>query len=216
MVDQPASSAVVEDGMDGAPPQSVSYGAMLRSFGTIGLTSFGGGRIAYFWHEFRRRKDLVSEHDLLDGIAVSQLLPGPNITNLAVYLGHRMRGLPGALLALTAVAAPGALIMLVLSILYIERGQTPALEPLFRGVGPGAAALALSSTLGVSLRTARDPAALALVALTFVAVALFRLNPLLVAVPVTLVGALVRGPAARRRLRPTPLQPSPEGEGRRG
>src|SRR5690242_19542244 len=75
-----------------------SLWTLIRVFGGIGLTSFGGGRVAYFWHEVARRRRWVPEEELLEGIAITSLVPGPNFGNLSVFLGQRLRGAPGALL----------------------------------------------------------------------------------------------------------------------
>jgi chromate transporter len=170
------------------PPPSLWR--LVRVFGGIGLTSFGGGRVAYFWHEVARRRAWVAEEDLLEGIAITSLVPGPNFGNLSVFLGQRLRGVWGAALGTLALLAPGVSLMLLLTVLYFSHGQVPAAAPVFRGVGAGAVGLALGSALSVGSRTVRDPAAVVLTALAFVGVALVGLNPLAVIVPLTLAGAL--------------------------
>src|SRR4051812_5017783 len=118
------------------------WGQLLRSFGTIGVTSMGGGRFTYFYHEFAQRRRWLTDAEMLDALALSQVLPGPNIGNLSILLGARLRGARGALLALVAVLAPGALAMLVLSALYFSHGHLPSLLPVFKGIGAAAAGLA--------------------------------------------------------------------------
>ena len=171
---------------------------LVRAFGAIGLTTFGGGRVAYFWHELVVRRRWLTEPELLEGLAVSHMLPGPNIGNLSVYLGQRLRGGRGALLAILGVVAPGAAMMLGLTVLYFARGQTPGFEPVFRGVGAAAGGLALGSALSVGTRTVRDPVAGLLTGLTFAGVALIGLQPLAVIVPLALAGAVLRRPPVDR------------------
>ncbi len=185
-----------EDGPGRAHIQP-SLWMIVRAFGRIGLTSFGGGRVAYFWHEIVVRRRWLTETELLEGLAVSHVLPGPNIGNLSVYLGQRLRGGRGAVLALVAVVAPGAVMMLALTVLYFARGQTPAIAPVFRGVGAAAVGLAFGSAVGVGARTVRDPAAALLAVLTFAGVALAGLNPLAVIIPLALAGAVLRRPRER-------------------
>jgi chromate transporter len=157
------------------PPPSLWR--LVRVFGGIGLTSFGGGRVAYFWHEVARRRNWVAEEDLLQGIAITSLVPGPNFGNLSVFLGQRLRGVRGAVLGTLALLAPGVSLMLLLTVLYFSHGQVPAAAPVFRGVGAGAVGLALGSALSVGSRTVRDPSAVALTALAFGGVALRALAP---------------------------------------
>jgi chromate transporter len=160
-----------EPEIDGYRP---SLWQLLRSFGTIGVTSMGGGRFAFFYHEFARRRHWLTDSELLDGLALSQVLPGPNIGNLSVLLGARLRGARGGAIALVAVLAPGATLMLVLSALYFGSGQVPALLPVFKGIAAAASGLALTTSLQVAWKGVRSLRALALAAVTLVGVGVFR------------------------------------------
>lgn len=66
----------------------------------IGLQSFGGGMSALFFQEVVLKRGWMSEEEFLSGVAVSQILPGVNVSNLAVYIGYSLRGIVGAALAL--------------------------------------------------------------------------------------------------------------------
>jgi chromate transporter len=160
-------------------PQPVGLWPLFRAFGTVGVISMGGGRFAYYFHELVTRRHWISEQEMLERLAISQLLPGPNIGNLAVLLGQRLRGFRGAALALIATLAPGALLMLGLSAFYFARGQVPGAGPAFRGIAAAATGLALGTTLQIGWKSARGLRAALLAALTLVAVLVLHLPTLL-------------------------------------
>ena len=72
-------------------------------FSRIGLTSFGGGVSGWLLREFVQDRDWISEEDFLNGLAISQALPGINVKNMAIWIGHRLLGWRGALLAVTGI-----------------------------------------------------------------------------------------------------------------
>lgn len=116
-----------------------------REFLLIGLTSFGGGRSAYFQDAFVKRRKWVTEDEFLEAIAVSQILPGPNIGNLAAYLGQRLRGGQGAIIAVLCLTLPGAISILALAWLYFNGMPASISEPIGRGVSAAAAGLSAAA-----------------------------------------------------------------------
>jgi chromate transporter len=168
---------------------------LTRAFGVVGTTSMGGGRFAFFYHELARRRRWLNEEELLESLALSQLLPGPNIGNLSVLLGQRLRGRRGAALALLAMLLPGALLMLALSVLYFGHGTLPGLEPALRGVAAAAAGLALATALQVGWRSVRTLRGVLLAALSLVLIVGVKLPTLLLIVALGALGTLLFRPA---------------------
>jgi chromate transporter len=93
-------------------------------FGWIGLVSLGGGRSAYFHDALVVRRGWLRDEEFLQDFALSQVMPGPNFSNLAVALGYRLRGFPGAWCALAALVLPGSVLLLALAV-YLRRGIGP-------------------------------------------------------------------------------------------
>jgi chromate transporter len=79
--------------------QRVSLASIAVVHAKIGLQSFGGGMSALFFQQIVLKHGWMSEEEFLSGLAVSQILPGVNVTNLAVYIGYALRGMAGAALA---------------------------------------------------------------------------------------------------------------------
>lgn len=77
----------------------VPLATIARVFSRIGISSFGGGLVAWMHREAVERRRWLGEREFLSGLALSQLLPGANMVNLALFLGLELRGGAGALAA---------------------------------------------------------------------------------------------------------------------
>jgi chromate transporter len=156
--------------------------AVAKVFAWLGATTVGGGRSAYFYEAFVVRRRWISDEEFIKGLTLGQLLPGPTLSNLTVFLGHQLRGPLGAALALGAVLLPGALVILALTALYFERGVGPGLTAALRGMGAAVVGFMLVMALRMSRTALRGRAAPCIAAATFLAVGPLRLNTALVLV----------------------------------
>jgi chromate transporter len=119
-------------------PPRVSYSELARLFVRLSLTAFGGpvAHIALAQDEIvTRRKWLTHEH-YLDLIAATNLIPGPNSTEVMIHVGYTLRGIPGAILTGVCFITPTFLLTLALAILYVSSGTIPAVEALLWGIKP--------------------------------------------------------------------------------
>ena len=169
------------------PRPQAQLGDILRVFTTLGMASFGGGLPGWMHREVVVKRNWMGEDRFLAGIALGQVLPGPNSVNLALYIGQQLRGWPGAAMAFLGILGPPFLFILGLALAYGWGGGIAGLGIVLGGV----AAAGLANNLTVALRTARRLKGLwpwAIVAVSFVAIGILRL-PM---VPVV----LVLGPAS--------------------
>ncbi len=104
-----------------------SFAEALRVWMRVGLLSFGGpaGQIALLHREVVEGRRWVGERRFLHALNFCTLLPGPEATQLATYLGWLMHGVPGGLAAGVLFVLPGAALMLTLSLLYATLGELP-------------------------------------------------------------------------------------------
>jgi chromate transporter len=104
----------------------------------LGLTAFGGpaAHIALMEHEVVARRQWISRAEFLDLLSASNLIPGPNSTELAIHLGHRRAGWPGLVLAGGAFILPAFLIVLTIAAVYVAFGKLAAVTGLLYGVKP--------------------------------------------------------------------------------
>jgi chromate transporter len=144
-------------------------------FTWTGLSSLGGGRSAYFHDALVRRRRWVSHDEFVQDFTLSQVLPGPNFSNLAVALGYRLAGIPGGVWGLLSIVLPGALILLGLGALYLRGAFGPTATLLMRGLSAAVVGLVLVTSLRVTRGSLRGRRAMVVAALTFVAVGPLRL-----------------------------------------
>lgn len=143
----------------------------------LGLTSFGGPavHIAMMRQEVVDRRRWLTDPEFLDLLGATNLIPGPNSTELAAHLGYRQAGWPGFLLASLSFIGPSALIVLAGAWAYVRFGTTPQVDALFYGVRPILIAVILQA-LWVLGRTAVKDLLTALVGLASLALVLLGMN----------------------------------------
>lgn len=161
----------------------VSLGELTRLFGRIGLISFGGpaGQIALMHEEVVDRRQWVSEDEYLQALNLCHLLPGPEAQQLAAWIGWRLHGTPGGLIAGLLFVIPGATVMLGLSALYVLSMQVDWLQGLFFGIKAAVLAIVVQALLRIAGKALTTPAKRAISIAAFVA--LFALHipfPLLI------------------------------------
>jgi chromate transporter len=184
-------------------PAPVGVLQVIKAFGVIGLTSFGGARAAYFYHVLVRTRHWLNEHQFLEGLTVAQTLPGPNVSNFSVYFGNRLRGPLGAAAALLSFLLPGAVMIVILAAFAFGHENLTIVRSLFLGVGAAAVGLSVATTLQIGVRGLHAHWDWVTVAVTFAAVALLHLPllvPLFVIAPISVFFW-----RPRRQANPAPL-----------
>jgi chromate transporter len=121
----------------------------------LGVTAFGGpaAHIAMMRDEVVRRRRWLSDQQFLDLLGEVNLIPGPNSTELAIYLGFLRAGWPGLLAAGICFIGPAMLIVLALAWAYVAFGSAPAAAWLLYGIKPVVIAIVALALLGLG-RTA--------------------------------------------------------------
>ena len=178
---------------------AVTLPQIFALFARIGLTSFGGGLSAWIYREVVDRRAWLSEDEFLAGLTLAQILPGPNVINISIYIGQRLRGTMGSIIATLALLLPPMVVAVGLLILFRFYGDVAWLHNLLEGI----AAAAIGLTFSVGYRAARHATrtnrwAPAVLLLVFLAVGVLRW-PL---IPVVLCVAPVAVLVARRQARP--------------
>lgn len=118
----------------------------------------------------------------MDGLELAQVLPGPNILNLAIYCGQKVRGIPGAVAAFLGASLPPFLIVLAAGALYFKFASNPYVHGALRGCAVGALGLTIGNALELSWDERGSWVSIALLVVTAVVVSVFRMPLLLVLV----------------------------------
>jgi chromate transporter len=116
----------------------VTYGELIRLFLRLSLTAFGGpiAHIAMAEDEIVTRRGWMTRDHYLDLVAATNLIPGPNSTEVMIHVGYVTRGIPGALVAGACFIGPAFLLTLVLAVIYNSTGQIPQIEAILWGIKP--------------------------------------------------------------------------------
>jgi len=139
-----------------APSPTGAWLEVAGVFGRLSLVSFGGpaAHIAMMHDEVVRRRGWLSDEEFLDLVGATNLLPGPNSTEMAMHLGSQRAGFPGLLLGGAAFILPPMLVVLALSDLYVRLGRTPQAGWLLYGIKPVVIAIILQALLQLGRQVA--------------------------------------------------------------
>jgi len=154
-----------------------SLADLTRAFFRIGCLSFGGpaAQIALMHRDIVDERKWVEERDYLSALSFCMLLPGPEAMQLATWIGWRLHGTLGGLIAGLLFVLPGALVVLALSVLYASLGHVPLVAALFTGVQAAVVAVVIEALLRVSRRALKARSHWAIAALAFLALFVFAL-----------------------------------------
>ncbi|MEX0784124.1 MAG: chromate efflux transporter [Dehalococcoidia bacterium] len=180
----------------------------------LGCIAFGGpaAHIAIMRRELVTQRKWLTDEEFVDMLGVTNLIPGPNSTEMTMHSGYHRAGWGGLLLGGLAFILPAVAIVLALAWAYVRYGDTPAGEGILAGVGPVVLAIIIQAIWGLRTAALKTPLSMVLAALVFAVVFLFDANEivaLFAAGAVTLAWYLARHtPGAINALLPLGL-PAP-------
>jgi len=184
---------------------------LAQLFLKLGSVAFGGpaAHIAMMQDEVVDRRGWFSRQRFLDLVGATNLIPGPNSTELAIHIGYERAGWAGLLVAGSSFIVPAMLIVMAFAWAYVEYGSTPAGEALLYGVQPVVIAIVAHALAKLAPTAARDWL-LRGIGVASIALFLAGTNELLILFGLGLLVMLVRnaarlGSGAAPMLLPTPL-----------
>jgi chromate transporter len=156
-------------------PLQVSFAEAFRFWLKLGFISFGGptGQIAIMHQELVERRRWISEHRFLHALNFCMVLPGPEATQLATYIGWLMHRTWGGIVAGVLFVLPSVFILIALSWIYMTYGSVPLVAGIFYGIKPAVVAIVLAAAWRIAQRALKHPALWALAAAAFVAIFAF-------------------------------------------
>lgn len=129
-------------------------GPIIRLFFKLGVIGFGGpaAHIAMMEDEVVTRRGWLSRDHFLDLVGATNLIPGPNSTEMAIHIGYIRAGLPGLLAAGASFIAPAFAITTGLAWAYVRFGALPAVQPFLTGIKPAVLAIILGAVVQLGRR----------------------------------------------------------------
>ena len=178
------------------PPASPTLLELFVAFALIALCGFGGV-LAWSRRMLVDERKWMTADEFNDAYALCQFLPGPNVVNLSVVFGRRIRGTVGAAVALVGLLGPPFVIVTLIGLVYARFGEVAALQRMLMGVAAAAAGLVLGTCAKMARPLLRDRLGVApLIALaTFASVGVMRwplAGALAVLIPLSIAISWVR------------------------
>jgi chromate transporter len=178
-----------------AAVQRPSFQEALRFWFKLGWISFGGtaAHIAIMHDDLVVKKRWISNAMFLHALSHCMILPGPEAQQLAIYIGWKLHGKRGGVVAGTLFVLPSMFVLLALSVIYVKLGSLPWIAAMFDGLKPAVIALVVIALERVARRALRGLLQSAVAAATFAAMFFFD-----VSLPLMMLGAVVLGIALGR------------------
>ena len=169
------------------------------TFLKFGIIGFGGpaAHIGLFHEELVKRRAWLDDQEFLDLLGATNLIPGPNSTEMAIHIGYKRAGWPGLIVGGACFILPAVVIVLALAALYVTYGTTPQAAWVLYGIKPVMIAVIVQALWTLGRKAVRDWL-LALVAIITLLLAAFGVNELVI---LALGGALVMLYRNAQRLR---------------
>jgi chromate transporter len=178
--------------METSPQKSDKPLSSLASlFFRLGLTAFGGpaAHISMMEDEVVEKRKWMSREHFLDLVGATNLIPGPNSTEMVMHTGLHHGGVAGLFIAGISFIFPAAVLTGILGWFYKEYGQLPAIEPFLMGIKPAVLAIILSAVIKLGKKAIKKQAYLVLGVLV-IGAALWGVNEVVAILAGGLVGML--------------------------
>ena len=132
-----------------SPAKKATLLELATFFFKIGTIGFGGPAvtIGMMEEEAVHKRKWVSSQYFMEMLAATNIVPGPNATEMSAHLGYICAGLPGLLVGGLSFVLPGATLSLILGIIYVKFGNLPEVTSLFQGINPVVAAILTTAFL---------------------------------------------------------------------
>jgi chromate transporter len=170
----------------------------VQSWFRLGCISFGGtaAHIAIMHADFVERKRWISNEDFFHALSHCMILPGPEAQQLAIYIGWKLHGIKGGIIAGTLFVLPSMFVLLALSIVYARFGSLPWITALFGGLKPAVLALLILALVRLARRSLVVPIQWVVALGAFVVMIWLHAS-----IPLVMIAAVAIG-LARARYRP--------------
>lgn len=138
--------------------ESIKLKEVARLFLKLGIIGFGGpaAHIAMMRHEVVEKRRWIEEQHFLDLVGATNLIPGPNSTEMTMHIGSVRAGWKGLVLAGLCFILPAVLITALLAWLYKQYGQLPEVQPFIYGIKPAIIAIILAAVIPLAKRSLKS------------------------------------------------------------
>jgi chromate transporter len=172
--------------------KKISFVTIFLSYFELGLTAFGF-TILQKLKSLVKKNSWLTEEEMNEGLAMVQLYPGPIMVDFTAYVGYRLRGVRGALMATLGFILPSFVLMMVLSAAYFAAGSLPWVHTLFLGLEALVVGILVNVVFDFGERAIKGPVE-AIIALAAFTAMLYKVNPVWIILSTLAVGAFFLKP----------------------
>lgn len=151
---------------------------LFRVFLKIGSFTFGGGlaMLPLIYREVVDNRKWLGDQEMVDILAISQSVPGVIAINSAIFVGHRVRGVAGAVAAAIGVTLPAFLSIILILLVLTNLRQNPYVDKAFAGIRAASAALILLSGIKLGRSILKERSGYVIAAVSFIAIAVLNIS----------------------------------------
>ena len=174
------------------------YLKIFTTFAKIGAFTIGGGyaMIPIIQREVVEKNGWIEEKDFMDILAISQSAPGILAVNISIFLGYRLRGVKGSIVATLGSALPSFLIILLIAMFFAGYQDNPTVIKIFKGIRPAVVALIAVPMINMAKKAKLNIYTGTLAAVTAALIVFLKVSPLYI---LLVVGVIFTSVTAYRR-----------------
>ena len=179
--------------------EGISLRKIFVVFLKIGSFSFGGvySMLTFFERELVEKRKWITHEEFIESVAIGQMTPGPPIVNTGICIGYKLRKIKGALATTIGQAFTGTVLAILLAVFYTKSKDQPLLGSVMKGVGAAVVGLLLSIIYKMAKRTLTDYKTALFALFAFIALAVFKLNPIGLILAAGVSGVIIYGRGSR-------------------
>lgn len=165
---------------------------MFIVFFKIGAFTFGGGyaMIPLIEEEVVNNKKWLEKEEFMDVLVVSQSLPGALAVNCSIFLGYKIGGLIGAIMALLAVILPSFIIIIIIAAFFMQFRNNYYVNAAFKGITAAVPMLVLVGAISLSKGLEKSTRTIVTIIVALIALTLFDIHPIIVIIVSAIYGVI--------------------------
>lgn len=173
--------------------KNVSLRSIFLVFLKIGALAFGGAysMLSFYEREIVEKRKWFSREDFAESVVIGQMSPGAIIVNTGIFMGYRLKKLKGALLTVAGQVLPSFVLILIISYLYITYKDITLMRSVLKGIAAAVTGLIASVVYRMSGEFLKDYKNVSLALITFLCLAIFRINPIVLIVASGMAGIML-------------------------
>jgi chromate transporter len=171
----------------------ITFREAFRFWLKLGFISFGGpaGQIAIMQKELVEKREWIEQDDFLHALNFCMLLPGPEAQQLATYLGWRLHGIKGGIIAGALFVIPSIFLLLLLSYIYAAYGNVPQISAVLDGFKAVVVAIVVEAVLKIAKKAFKSHWHVIIAILAFAAIYFFHVPFPLIVIAAAILGIIL-------------------------